>query len=106
MAHEALSHEEPDRIPIDLGGFQTGIHKKAYEALIGHLGLTETIRELDPIHPLAEATLRDVEAYPFPDGRDPNSLHRRSGDRSLAAAEHRSSRPGSTAASSARGSSG
>jgi uroporphyrinogen decarboxylase len=134
----ALRHEEPDRIPIDLGGFQTGIHKKAYEALIAHLGLAEPIRDLDPIqqlavpsdavlqrlhadvryvgahgpdgfqggievheregrrwhdlrdefgvvwsmpddqglymdithHPLAEATLKDVEAYPFPDGTD------------------------------------
>jgi uroporphyrinogen decarboxylase len=134
----ALRHEEPDRIPIDLGGFQTGIHKKAYEALIAHLGPSESIRDLDPIqqlavpseavlqrlhadvryvgahgpdgfrggievherggrrwhdlrdefgvvwsmpedqglymdishHPLAEATLKDVERYPFPDGRD------------------------------------
>ncbi len=45
----ALSHDEPDRIPIDLGGFQTGIHKKAYQALIDHLGLKETIQELDPV---------------------------------------------------------
>jgi uroporphyrinogen decarboxylase len=134
----ALRHEEADRIPVDLGGFQTGIHKKAYEALIAHLGLTETIRDLDPIqqlavpseavlqrlhadirylgahgpesfrggieiheregrrwhdlrdefgvvwsmpddqglymdishHPLADATLKDVEAHPFPDGSD------------------------------------
>jgi uroporphyrinogen decarboxylase len=135
----ALSHDEPDRIPIDLGGFQTGIHKKAYQALIEHLGLQETIQELDPVqqlavpseavlervhadirylgahgpdsfqggieineregrrwhdlrdefgvvwsmpddqmlymdishHPLAEATIEDIEAYPFPDGGDP-----------------------------------
>ena len=135
----ALSHDEPDRIPIDLGGFQTGIHKKAYQALVEHLGLKESIRELDPVqqlavpseavlerlhadvryvgahgpdsfrggveinerggrrwhdlrdefgviwsmpddqmlymdishHPLAEATLEEVEAYPFPDGGDP-----------------------------------
>ena len=25
----ALDHKEPDRIPIDLGGFQTGIHRRA-----------------------------------------------------------------------------
>lgn len=136
----ALRHEEPDRIPIDLGGFQTGIHKKAYEVLLGHLGLQETIQELDPVqqlaapsedvlkrfradiryvgahgpdgfqggieinerdgrrwhdlrdefgvvwsmpddqmlymdithHPLADATVKDVEAYPFPDGGDPS----------------------------------
>lgn len=136
--NKALRHGETDRIPIDLGGFQTGIHKKAYRDLIEHLGFTETIEELDPVqqlaapseavlqkfhadiryvgahgpdsftggvetnerdgrrwhdlrdefgvvwsmpddqmlfmdishHPLAEATVKDVEAYPFPDGTD------------------------------------
>ena len=61
----ALSHEEPDRIPIDLGGFQTGIHRKAYQDLIGHFGLTETIRDLDPIQQLAvpsEAVLQRLHA--------------------------------------------
>ena len=24
---KALNHEQPDRVPIDLGGNQTGIHK-------------------------------------------------------------------------------
>jgi uroporphyrinogen decarboxylase len=27
---KALNHEEADRVPIDLGGFQTGIHRIAY----------------------------------------------------------------------------
>ncbi len=135
----AVNHQQPDRIPIDLGGFQTGIHKRAYEALIHHLGLEEEIQILDPVqqlaipsetvlrkfhtdiryitahgpdsfqggieinerdgkrwhdlrdefgvvwsmpedqmlymdishHPLAKATLKDVEAYPFPNGGDP-----------------------------------
>lgn len=135
----ALNHEEPDRIPIDLGGFQTGIHKKAYQSLIKYLGLEETLRDLDPVqglvipseevlkkfhadvryisahgpdsfhggieinqrdgkgwhdlrdefgvvwsmpedqmlymdishHPLANATIKDIENYPFPDGGDP-----------------------------------
>ena len=137
---KALNHEEPDRIPIDLGGFQTGIHKKAYQDLIRHLGLVETIQDLDPVqqiaipsesvlnrfhvdiryvtahgpesftgaieinerdgkrwydlrdefgvvwsmpedqmlymdisyHPMASATIMDIEAYPFPDGGDPS----------------------------------
>jgi uroporphyrinogen decarboxylase len=137
---KALNHEEPDRIPIDLGGFQTGIHKKAYQDLIRHLGLVETIQDLDPVqqiavpseavlnrfhvdiryvtahgpdsftgaieinerggkrwydlrdefgvvwsmpedqmlymdisyHPMASATIRDIAAYPFPDGVDPS----------------------------------
>ena len=27
--HAALNFQIPDRVPLDLGGFQTGIHKKA-----------------------------------------------------------------------------
>jgi uroporphyrinogen decarboxylase len=136
----ALNHQEPDRIPIDLGGFQTGIHRKAYQALLNHLGLQETITMLDPVqqlavpsetilqrfhvdiryitahapdgfqggieenwrdgrlwydlrdefgvvwsmpsdqmlymdisyHPLAKATIADVERYPWPQGGDPS----------------------------------
>jgi len=137
---KALNHEEPDRIPIDLGGFQTGIHKNAYRALINHLGLEEPLQDLDPVqglvvpsekilekfhvdiryvsahgpdsfpggielherggqhwydlkdefgvvwstradqmlymdisyHPLANATIKDIEKYPFPNGGDPS----------------------------------
>jgi uroporphyrinogen decarboxylase len=137
---KALNHEQPDRIPIDLGGFQTGIHKKAYLDLMDYLGFAETPEILDPIqqlvipsakvlekfhadiryvtahgpesftgsiqqnvrggrlwhdlkdefgvvwsmpddqglymdishHPLAEATLEDLEDYPFPAGGDPS----------------------------------
>jgi uroporphyrinogen decarboxylase len=50
----ALDHREPDRVPIDLGGFQSGIHRVAYEALIDHLGINDpspTI--LDPIQQLS-----------------------------------------------------
>jgi len=35
----ALNHREPDRVPIDLGGNQTGIHRIAYEKLLDYLGL-------------------------------------------------------------------
>lgn len=134
----ALNHSEPDRVPLDLGGFQTGIHKKAYRQLIDHLGLNEEIEMLDPVqqivrpsetilqkfridlryitahgpdsfkgeivmnerggrlwhdlkdefgvvwsmaddqqlfmdishHPLADASIRDIADYPFPDGTD------------------------------------
>ena len=31
---KALNHEVPDRVPIDLGGNQTGIHKIAYRSLV------------------------------------------------------------------------
>jgi len=133
-----LGHSEPDRVPIDLGGFQTGIHKKAYTDLLNYMGKTEDIVTLDAVqqlakpsedilqqfhvdiryvcahgpdgfddsivhsersgriwhdltdefgvvwsmpddhqlymdishHPLAEATIDDIENYPFPDGTD------------------------------------
>jgi uroporphyrinogen decarboxylase len=136
---KALNHKVPDRVPIDLGGFQTGIHKKAYGELIAHLGITDEITVLDPVqqlakpceevlerfnidiryvcahapdsfkgkieqntrrcklwhdlkdefgvvwsmpddqqlymdishHPLADATIKDIEDYSFPDGGDP-----------------------------------
>jgi len=51
---KALNHEIPDRVPIDLGGFQTGIHKRAYADLIAHLGLKEKIETLDPVQQLAK----------------------------------------------------
>lgn len=50
---KALNHEEPDRVPIDLGGFQTGIHRKAYESLLSHLGIQESVYILDPVQQLA-----------------------------------------------------
>lgn len=136
----ALNHQEPDRVPIDLGGNQTGIHKFAYESLLSHLGLKEELDIMDAVqqlarpsedvlqrlrvdtryvaaggpdsfaggivqrerdgrlwhdlldefgvvwsmpddqpyfmdishHPLADATIADVERYPFPKGDDPS----------------------------------
>jgi uroporphyrinogen decarboxylase len=136
---KALDHQIPDRIPIDLGGNQTGIHKDAYERLLAHLGIEDELTIMDPVqqlakpceavletfhvdtryvaakapsgwqggivrteregrlwhdltdefgvrwsmpdeiprymdissHPLAHATLKDLEAYPFPRGDDP-----------------------------------
>ena len=49
----ALDHSEPDRVPVDLGGNQTGIHKFAYEKLIAHLGLHEEIEIMDGVQQLA-----------------------------------------------------
>ncbi len=59
----ALNHEEPDRIPIDLGGFQTGIHKKAYRDLINYLGFEEDIQTLDPVQQLAVPSERILEKF-------------------------------------------
>ncbi len=50
----ALNHQEPDRVPIDLGGFQTGIHKNAYKELINYLGIKEEIEMLDPVQQIVK----------------------------------------------------
>jgi len=51
----ALNHQEPDRVPYDLGGtILTGIHERAYRRLRKHLGLPEVQVEIeDPIQQLA-----------------------------------------------------
>lgn len=57
----AISHRRPDRVPIDLGGNQTGIHRLAYQALIEHLGFDEEIEIMDAVQQLArpsEAVLK------------------------------------------------
>ncbi|HEG44788.1 MAG TPA: hypothetical protein ENH94_12165 [Phycisphaerales bacterium] len=49
-----MNFQEVNRVPIDLGGFQTGIHKVAYQDLLEHLGLKEEIEILDPVQQLAK----------------------------------------------------
>lgn len=49
----ALDHREPDRVPIDLGGNQTGIHKLAYRALLDHLGIRDEPVIMDAVQQLA-----------------------------------------------------
>jgi uroporphyrinogen decarboxylase len=49
----ALDHRQADRVPIDLGGNQTGIHKFAYRKLIDLLGLKEDIVIMDAVQQLA-----------------------------------------------------
>lgn len=50
----ALEHREPDRVPIDLGGNQTGIHRIAYQKLLNYLGLDEQIEIMDLVQQLAK----------------------------------------------------
>jgi uroporphyrinogen decarboxylase len=57
----ALDHREPDRVPIDLGGNQTGIHKVAYRRLLEHLGLEEEIVIMDLVQQLAQPSERVLE---------------------------------------------
>ncbi len=57
----ALDHREPDRVPIDLGGNQTGIHRIAYERLLRFLGLEEEIAVMDLVQQLALPSDRVLE---------------------------------------------
>lgn len=59
----ALNHQEPDRVPIDLGGNQTGIHRLAYEALLKHLGREETIEIMDAVQQLARPSEAVLERF-------------------------------------------
>lgn len=60
---KALNHEIPDRVPIDLGGFQTGIHRKAYADLLAHLGIEDEIMILDPVQQLAVPCEQVLERF-------------------------------------------
>ena len=48
----ALNFEKPDRIPIDLGGYVTGITKDAYRDLCDYLELDESVNTLDVVQQL------------------------------------------------------
>ncbi len=60
---KAVRREVPDRVPIDLGGFQTGIHRSAYAALLEHLGWQEEIRILDPVQQLARPSEEVLQRF-------------------------------------------
>ncbi|MBN1845827.1 MAG: hypothetical protein JW810_09105 [Sedimentisphaerales bacterium] len=60
---KALNHETPDRVPIDLGGFQTGIHQKPYRQLIEYLGIRDEVRILDPVQQLARPCEELLERF-------------------------------------------
>ena len=59
----ALNHQIPDRIPIDLGGNQTGIHKFAYQALIDHLGIADELEIMDAVQQLAKPCEAVLERF-------------------------------------------
>ena len=58
-----LNHEIPDRVPIDFGGNQTGIHKNAYRNLVRYLGLEEEIRIMDDVQQLTRPSERVLERF-------------------------------------------
>ncbi len=49
----ALNHREPDRVPLDLGGNQTGIHRAAYQKVLDFYGIEEEIQIMDIVQQLA-----------------------------------------------------
>ena len=59
----AINHEIPDRVPIDLGGNQTGIHKLAYEALCKHLGISDSVVIMDAVQQLAQPCEKVLERF-------------------------------------------
>jgi len=59
----ALRQEAPDRVPIDLGGNQTGIHKNAYRKLIRYLGWDEEMEIMDAVQQLARPSERVLERF-------------------------------------------
>lgn len=59
----AMNFQIPDRVPIDLGGFQTGIHKKAYIELLRYLGMEEEIIMLDNVQQLVKPGEEILEMF-------------------------------------------
>jgi uroporphyrinogen decarboxylase len=59
----ALDHRQPDRVPIDLGGNQTGIHKLPYQALLRHLGIEDELSIMDPVQQLARPCEAVLERF-------------------------------------------
>jgi uroporphyrinogen decarboxylase len=52
--HKAIHHQEPDRVPIDVGAdLHNGIHEVAYRRLLDHLGEHDEIRLYDRMQHLA-----------------------------------------------------
>jgi len=60
---KALNHQEADRVPIDFGGFQTGIHRQAYQDLIDYLGYDETPQILDPVQQIVAPSEKVLELF-------------------------------------------
>jgi uroporphyrinogen decarboxylase len=75
----ALSHAEPDRVPVDNNGLVSSIHEVAYANLLRHLGWTEDVAILDPVQRIVFAseevmqTLRVDTRYIYP--KAPSAWH-------------------------------
>ena len=65
-----LEHCEPDRVPLDLGGNQTGIHRVAYQKVLDYYGLDEDIEIMDPVPAAGRSQRTNTPAV-----RDRHALH-------------------------------
>jgi len=78
--NKALQSRNPDRVPIDLGGNQTGIHKNAHRSLIPPSGAAGTsCRIMDAVQQLAkpcEALLQRCTWTPVTCQRAPRRVGR------------------------------
>lgn len=69
----ALNHQEPDRVPVDIGATRiTGISAIAYRNLLNHLGLKEDVRVYDIKQQLAVVSPQVLQLL----GADVVPLHR------------------------------
>ncbi|MEI8371767.1 MAG: uroporphyrinogen decarboxylase family protein [Planctomycetota bacterium] len=59
----ALNHQIPDRVPIDLGGNQTGIHKFAFQAVAELLGMDASVVIMDAVQQLAKPSESLLERF-------------------------------------------
>jgi len=59
----ALNHQEPDRVPLDLGGFQSGITFIAYDNLKKELGITKESKISERNQQLAELDEEVLERF-------------------------------------------
>jgi uroporphyrinogen decarboxylase len=60
----AVSHRQPDRVPVDLGGTTvTGISAIAYNKLAMHLGMGRKARVIDVIQQLANVDMEIVNLF-------------------------------------------
>lgn len=59
----ALNHQEPDRVPIDLGGYQTGIMVDAYNRVKEMLGVKEKTEIIEMIQQLAKPCERILKTF-------------------------------------------
>ncbi len=57
----ALNHKISDKVPLDMGGNQTGIHHIAYQKILDHYGLDEDIQIMDIVQQLAAPSEKVLE---------------------------------------------